>query len=187
MRLVFVGPPGSGKGTQAKLLRERAGLTVIGTGDMLREAIRHGTHLGKQVESCLAAGRLVPDDLINEVVAELFRRDDHPVRFVIDGYPRTLAQAESFESMLRQHGLALEHVLHFVLPDDDVIRRLSGRLVQQQRTDDDEETVRRRLAQYHQSTQDMVEFYRHKGLLRVIDATQEVETVYRSIMALLGA
>src|SRR5262245_21901804 len=101
MRLVFVGPPGSGKGTQAALLREGHGFTVIGTGDILRDAVKRGTPLGKQVESYLAAGRLVPDDLINEVVADLFRRDDHPVRFVMDGYPRTLAQADAFEDILK--------------------------------------------------------------------------------------
>ena len=95
MRLVFLGPPGSGKGTQARLLNDRLGLAVIGTGDILRDAVRRGTPLGKQVQAYLFSGRLAPDDLVNEVVAELFRRPDHPSRFVLDGYPRTLPQAVS--------------------------------------------------------------------------------------------
>jgi adenylate kinase len=187
MRLVFVGPPGSGKGTQAALLRERHGMTVIGTGDILRDAVRRGTPLGEQVGACLAAGRLVSDDLINDVVAELFRRDDHPVRFVMDGYPRTLAQADAFAAILGQTGLDLRHVLQFVLPDEDVIRRLSGRRVAQQRADDTAETVRKRLTLYHECADDLVEHYRRLGLLRVIDATQDVDAVHRAIVPYLGA
>jgi adenylate kinase len=187
MRLVFVGPPGSGKGTQARLLRERHGLTVIGTGDILRDAVKDNTPLGRQVASCLTSGRLVSDDLVNELVAELFRRDDHPVKFVMDGYPRTLAQAAAFEEILRTSALDLRHVLQFVLPDDEVIRRLGGRLVQQQRSDDGEETVRKRVALYRGYADTLVEHYRQKGLLRVIDATQDVETVHRAIVPLLGA
>jgi len=187
MRLVFVGPPGSGKGTQAKLLRDRYGLTVIGTGDILRDAVKQRTPLGVQVESCLTAGRLVPDDLMNEMVAELFRRPDHPVNFILDGYPRTLSQAESLDAVLRQSGLDLPHVVQFVLPDEEVVRRLSGRLLAERRTDDGAETVRKRLELYHDYADPLVEHYRRKGLLRVIDATQDVEKVHQQIVPYLGA
>src|SRR5438445_7534502 len=181
MRLGFVGPPGSGKGTQAKLLRERRGFTVIGTGDIFRDAVKRRTPLGLQVESCLASGRLVPDELVNELVAELFRRDDRPVRFVLDGYPRTVGQAEALYPTLRRYHLELQHVFQFVLPDEEVIRRLVGRLAQEQRADDGAETVRKRLAVYHESADALVEHYRRKGLLRVIDATQDIEKVYQTI------
>src|SRR5262245_14601665 len=181
MRLVFVGPPGSGKGTQARLLRERRGYTVIGTGAIFRDAVKRRTPLGVQVESYLVNGRLVPDELVNELVAELFRRDDRPVRFVLDGYPRTLGQAEALYNLLHRSGQMLQHVFQFVLPDEEVIRRLDGRRTQEQRRDDAAETVRKRLALYHESTDALVEFYRRKGLLRELDAAQDVEKVYKQI------
>src|SRR4051794_9635730 len=149
MRLVFLGPPGSGKGTQARLLHERRGVAVIGTGDILRDAVRRGTPLGKQVESYLVSGRLVPDDLVNEIVADLFRRDERPSQFVMDGYPRTLPQAVSFETVLHQAGQDLEHVIWFDVPGEELVRRLSGRRLTECRRDDTAETVRKRLEVYH--------------------------------------
>jgi adenylate kinase len=181
MRLVFVGPPGSGKGTQAKLLRERRGYTVIGTGDILRDAVKRQTPLGLQVKSCLHSGRLVPDELVNELIAEVFRRDDRPARFVLDGYPRTVGQAEALDAVLRRTGEDVQHVFQFVLPDEEVIRRLGGRRTQEHRVDDDAETVRKRLVVYDDSADALVEHYRRQGLLREIDAGQDVEKVYRQI------
>src|SRR5262245_33988209 len=105
MRLILFGPPGSGKGTQAKLLGQRMGLAHIATGDILREAVRLGTPAGRQAEPYVVGGGLVPDDLVNELVADLFRRPDRPERFVLDGYPRTVAQAASFDQVLRQQFL----------------------------------------------------------------------------------
>jgi adenylate kinase len=187
MRLVFIGPPGSGKGTQARLLKERLGLVPIGTGDILREAVRDGGALGKKVAPFLQSGQLAPDDLVNELVADLFRRDNHPTKFVLDGYPRTLAQAASFEAVLRQTQLDLKKVLKFTLPDEEVVRRLGGRLVEQGRDDDGAETVRKRLAIYQDGIKDLVEYYRRQGLLRIIDATADVEAVYQNIAALCAA
>src|SRR4051794_22229435 len=181
MRLVFVGPPGSGKGTQAKLLRERRGYTVIGTGDILRDAVRRQTPLGSQVKSYLHSGRLVPDDLVNELIAELFRRDDRPARFVLDGYPRTVGQADALDAVLRGIGQGVQHVFQFVLPDEEVIRRLVGRRTQEQRVDDEAETVRKRLIVYHDYADELVEHYRRMGFLREVDAAQDVEKVYRQI------
>src|SRR5262249_21170742 len=128
MRLILLGPPGCGKGTQAKLLSSRQGLLHISTGDILREAVERKTPIGQRVESYLNSGRLAPDDLVNEVVAERFRRDDRPERFVLDGYPRTLAQAASFDQVLRQQFLDLTAVLLFVIADGEIVRRLAGRL-----------------------------------------------------------
>src|SRR6266852_4530802 len=127
MRLILIGPPGSGKGTQAKLLGDRLGLVHIATGDILREAIRLGTAAGRKAEPFVNNGKLVPDDLVNELVADRFRRPDRPERFVLDGYPRTLAQAASFDQVLRQQFLDLTAVLVFRVRDEEIVRRLSGR------------------------------------------------------------
>src|SRR5260370_32004224 len=127
MRLILFGPPGSGKGTQAKLLSKRLNLVHIGTGDILREAIRQNSPLGRLAEPYVVKGQLVPDDLINEVIADRFRRPDRPERFVIDGYPRTVAQAASFDQILRQQFLDLTAALLFQVDDEEIVRRMSGR------------------------------------------------------------
>lgn len=185
MRLVFVGPPGCGKGTQAKLLRDRLGFTVIGTGDIFRAAIAADGPIGRNVKPYLETGRLVPDELVNDVVADYFRRDDRPVRFVMDGYPRTLAQAMAFDAVLRQAFLDLTAAVLFDLTDDEVVRRLGGRRLTEHRPDDDEATVRKRLNVYRSNTEPMIAHYRRHGLLHEIDATGDVETVYQRIVALL--
>ena len=186
MRLVFLGPPGSGKGTQARLLNERLGVPVIGTGDILRDAVRRGTTLGKKVEEYLVSGRLAPDDLVNEVVADLFRRDDRPTRFIMDGYPRTLPQAKSFESVLHDARQDLEWAVHFTVPTEELVRRLSGRREVEGRNDDGAETVRKRLEIYRASTEPLVEHFREEGILREVDATRDVESVYQSIVRACG-
>src|SRR5262249_53857862 len=127
MRLILIGPPGSGKGTQAKLLSSRLGLTHIGTGDILREAGRHNTPLGQIALPYMRSGQLVPDGLVNDIVAEHFRKDDRLERFVMDGYTRTLAQAASFDQVLRQQFLDLTAVLLFLVDDQEIIRRMTGR------------------------------------------------------------
>lgn len=185
MRLVLVGPPGCGKGTQAKLLRDRLGYLVIGTGDIFRAAIAADGPIGRQVKPYLESGRLVPDDLVNEVVADYFRRDDRPTKFVMDGYPRTMAQAVAFDAVLRQTFLDLNAAIQFVLTDDEVVRRLSGRRMTEQRADDDDATVRKRLEVYRANTEPLIEHYRRNGLIREIDATGDVQTVYQRIVALL--
>jgi adenylate kinase len=126
MRLVLFGPPGSGKGTQARLLQERLGLRYIATGDALREAIRQQTPTGKAAKPYIDDGRLVPDDLVNQLVTDIFLCDSRPRCFVLDGYPRTLQQARAFDELLKDLGLNLNAVLQFVIPDDEVVRRLGG-------------------------------------------------------------
>jgi adenylate kinase len=209
MRLILVGPPGSGKGTQAKLLCERLGLAHIGTGDILREAVRLRTPAGLRAEPYVASGQLVPDDLVNELVADRFRRDDRPERFVLDGYPRTRAQAASFDQVLRQQFLDLSAVVLLRVDDEEIVRRLSGRwscpvckatyhatlkpprvpgkcdvcgnaLIQ--RVDDREDTIRERLRVYHQNTEGMIDHYRAQGLVREVDGVGDIETIYRNIV-----
>ncbi|HET6573240.1 MAG TPA: adenylate kinase [Fimbriiglobus sp.] len=216
MRLVLVGPPGSGKGTQAELLVKRLGLTYVGTGEILRDAIRRQTDLGRQVEQTIKQGLLVPDPIVNDLVAELFRGAQRPDRFVMDGYPRTLAQAVAFDALLRQQFLRLDAVVNLTIEDDEVVRRISGRwccsnvacavcyhqtarppraagqcdvcgspLVH--RADDREETVRRRLAEFHKTTDAPLEYYDQLGLLRNVSALDAVETIFSNILKALPA
>lgn len=212
MRLILVGPPGSGKGTQAKLLAAREHLTHISTGDILREGIRTDTPLGRLARPFMQSGQLVPDDLVNELVADRFRRDDRPDRFVLDGYPRTLAQANSFDQVLRQQFLSLTAVVLFAIDDEEIIRRLSGRWTcplcsttynvinrppqrpdicdkdgtpLMQREDDKECTVRERLRAYHRNTQGLIPYYRDQGLVREVTAAGDVEAIYANLVQVL--
>jgi adenylate kinase len=209
MRLILVGPPGSGKGTQAKLLCERQGLAYIGTGDIIREAVRSGTPLGKQAAPFMVSGQLVPDSLADELVAERLQRADRPDRFLLDGYPRTVAQAVALDKLLRKLDLKLCAVVFLVVDDDEIVRRLSGRWncpvcnatyhvtmkpprrpgvcdecgsVLQQREDDREDTIRHRLAVYHASTADIVPYYWRQGLLREVPGVGDIETIYQNIV-----
>jgi adenylate kinase len=212
MRLILVGPPGSGKGTQAQLLSQRLGLAHISTGDILREAVCRGTPLGQLVGPIMTTGKLVSDDLMNEVVAERFRKDDRPENFVLDGYPRTRAQAASFDQVLRQQFLDLTVVLLLLVDDEEIIRRLAGRrtcpkckntyhvmnkpprkpdtcdncgteLIQ--RADDKEETLRERLRVYHENTMGMIAYYRAQGLLREVSGVGNIEQIYTKIIKVL--
>jgi adenylate kinase len=214
MRLILVGPNNSGKGTQAKFLRERLGLAHISTGDILREARSLGSPAGKQAASFMDAGQLVPDALVNELVADVFRRENRPENFVLDGYPRTLAQAAALDPVLRQQFLnPIEHVIVLHVPDHELVRRAKGRWVCPkdqtpynidskppkqsglcdlcqtpliQRADDQEETVCNRLKVYHESTEAMLDFYRNGGLVRDISGEGDMETVYGRIKKALG-
>jgi adenylate kinase len=212
MRLILVGPPGSGKGTQAKLLSSRLGLAHIGTGDILREAGRQNTPLGQTALPYMRSGQLVPDDLVNEIVAEHFRSEDRPERFVLDGYPRTLAQAASFDQVLRQQFLDLTAVLLFIVDDQEIIARMTGRrscpqckatyhLIYRpprnpgicdvcgtkliQRVDDQEETVRERLSVYHANLAELIPYYRAQGLLREVPGVGDIEHIYARIVEIL--
>src|SRR5262245_54810267 len=129
MRLILLGPPGSGKGTQANLLATDYDLQHIATGDILRDAIRRNTAAGSQARSYVESGRLVPDALVNDLIRELFAHDTPPTRFVMDGYPRTLAQAVVFNEILHQCNLPLDRVVLIKVPDDDIVRRADGRRV----------------------------------------------------------
>jgi adenylate kinase len=209
MRLILVGPPGSGKGTQARLLSKRVGLTHISTGDILREAGRQATQLGLMARAYMDRGLFVPDELVNDLISERFRRDDRPERFVMDGYPRTRLQALAFQQVLDKHDLPLTAVVLLVVSEKEVLRRLTGRwscptckrvyhvlnnpphrpgycdddgtaLVQ--RVDDLEATVRERLRVYHEMTLPMVELFRQQRLLLEVPAEGEIEVIYQTMM-----
>ena len=214
MRLVLVGPPGSGKGTQAKRLIKTYGLTYVGTGDILREAIRLRTAVGLEAEPLIKRGLLVPDPIVNEVVADLFRGPHRPARFVMDGYPRTYAQAVAFDALLRQQFLKLDAVINLAIPDEDVVSRISYRRVCSNpacamlyhlyasppkvsglcdlcgsvlmlRDDDAEDTVRRRLVEFHKNTDDLLAHYQRQGMVRDISALDPVDTIFANIQAAL--
>jgi len=211
MRLVLIGPPGSGKGTQAKLLADRLALRYIGTGVILRDAIAHGTPMGKMAEPYLRDGKYVPDRLVNQLIAELFRGYERPAQFVMDGYPRTTAQAIAFNHLLAEEGLPLDGVVRLVIEDDEVVQRLGGRWScpnpscgasyhlrnrppkvagvcdlcgtrLSQRPDDREETIRRRLEVFHSTTNQLIEHYRELEMLRDVSALDSVETIYDNIV-----
>jgi adenylate kinase len=182
MRLILLGPPGGGKGTQAKLLSQRNHLEHIGTGDLLREAIRQNTPTGALARPFVEAGKLAPDELVNALVAERFARDDRPKRFVMDGYPRTVAQAAMFDAVLRQWFLPLSAVVLMTVADEEIVRRLARR----KREDDKEETVRTRLVEYHKNTEELIPHYRAQGLLREVSGEGEIEQVYCNLMKALN-
>jgi adenylate kinase len=213
MRLALVGPPGCGKGTQAKLLTERLGLRDIGTGDILRLAVKNDTAAGRLAEPYLKTGQLAPDDLVNELVADLFRGPDRPEHFVLDGYPRTVSQARWFDPFIHKEGLDLTAVILFSVDDDEVVRRIEGRRVCPacgavyhvtdrppqnesvcnrdgvalvQRPDDREEVIRARLKVYHDSTDALVEYYRKVGLLREVSALAAIESIYSTVLKLIN-
>jgi len=212
MRLILLGPPGSGKGTQAKLLSSRLNLAHVGTGDILREAVRQNTPLGLKVKPYIGPGKLAPDDLVNEVVSERFRGDKRPERFVMDGYPRTLAQAASFDQLLRQEFMDLSAVILLVVEDSEIIKRLTGRLICPnckrpyhlvnnpprsdrvcddcglpliQRSDDQEPTVRKRLSDYRANTPGLIGHYQPRGLLHEVAGVGEIEEIYGRIHQVL--
>lgn len=212
MRLILIGPPGSGKGTQAKLLSDKLSLMHLSTGDILREEISKKSPLGQRAQGFVTNGKLVPDDLVNEMVAERFT--GRPTRFVADGYPRTLPQAAAFEQVLRQQFLDLSAVVHLIVDDNEIVQRLSGRwncsqckatyhivhkppkvtglcdtckLPLTQREDDKEETVRKRLAIFHQQTIDLIDHYRRAGLLREVLGRGDIQDIHRTILTALPA
>lgn len=181
MNLLVLGPQGSGKGTQAKRISAAHGIPHVSTGDMFRTAIAEGTELGRRVEPILASGELVPDDLTVALIRERLAASDAAPGFVLDGFPRNLAQAEALDVMLDAIGRALDAVLFFDLSDEVAIERIHGRAVEEGREDDTPEAVARRLAIYHEQTEPVVERYRATGKLVPLHAERTVEQVSSEI------
>jgi len=212
MNIVFLGPPGAGKGTQAKILVERYGIPQISTGDMLREHRAKGTELGKKAQEYMDKGQLVPDEIILGMVKERLSQPDCEKGFILDGFPRTVAQAEALDQLLAEMGKKLDFALALVVPDELLVERLTGRRTCKncgmmyhikykppkvegkcdvrggelyQRPDDNEETVRNRLKVYHESTAPLIEYYKNKGLLREIDGSKSIEEITQQIIQIL--
>jgi adenylate kinase len=185
LNILMLGPQGSGKGTQAKLISAQYGVPHIATGDMLREAIANGTELGREVEPILERGDLVPDHLMISLIRERLMRKDTGEGFVLDGFPRTMAQAEALDVMLREIGRELTIVFELQLSDDECLARLLRRAQLEGRTDDTPEVVRHRLKLYHQETEPLIEHYRATGNLVGIHAERSIPEVFSEIQAAL--
>ena len=181
-RIVLLGPPGAGKGTQAQLLAARVGVPAISTGDMLRAAKAAGSELGRRVGGVMDAGGLVDDALMAEVVRERLAEPDTARGYLLDGYPRTLPQAETLSGILRDAGQALDAVLLIAVPEEELVRRALLR----KRDDDTEEVIRERQRVYREKTEPLIGYYRERGLLREIDGNRPVEEVTSRMYAALG-
>jgi adenylate kinase len=214
MRIVLMGPPGAGKGTQAKLMRERTGMAHISTGDLLRQAVAAQTELGLAAKGYMDRGELVPDSLVIGMIDHCLRGDGVASSFMLDGFPRTVAQAEALDGTLQGRHAPLEHVVSLAVPREELVRRLSGRRTclqcgamfhlafdpprqagvcdrcggtLYQRDDDREETIRARLDVYDRSTAPLENFYRARGLLREIDGTGSAADVLDRVLVRLEA
>ena len=186
--IVILGPPGAGKGTQGKLIAAEAGIPHINTGDMFRAECAAGTELGEEVKTILDDGDLVPDDLTIEVVRARLAQDDTTDGFILDGFPRTLAQAEALDRVLAElDGGELSTVLDFEIPDEIAVQRLLGRAAVEGRSDDLPDLIRHRLDVYHEKTEPLVEYYRTRGLLVPIHADRSVEEVFSEVQQVLEA
>jgi len=208
-RIVFLGPPGAGKGTQASLLSEKYGIRKISTGDILREAVRRGTELGKKAKKYMDAGDLVPDDIIIGLIEEQIEGIDS---FILDGFPRTMKQAEALDRLLSERDKPLSHVIFVNVPDEEIVKRLTARRVCPncgavynmiynppkrdeicdvcgtplvQRSDDREDVIRNRLKVYRESTAPLIDYYRGKGIFYEVDGVGKVEEVLKRIEGVL--
>jgi adenylate kinase len=214
MDLILLGPPGAGKGTQAKLMVEKWGVPQISTGDILRGAVREGTPLGLEARRYMEAGQLVPDQVVIGIIDQRVGRPDCAKGFILDGFPRTLPQAEALEGILSARGRRIDHVVCITVGDEELVKRLAGRRICRscqepyhllfnpprvaetcdrcggevyQRTDDSEATVRERLLVYHRQTSPLADFYRARGLLREVPGTGGIEEIFGRIRAVVEA
>ena len=212
LRLVIFGPPGSGKGTQSKLISELYGIPHISTGDIFRDEMARGSRLGRLAEEYISKGLLVPDEVVVEMVRERLLREDCKPGFILDGFPRTLRQAEELDRILEELGGRLDAVINLVVDEEEVVRRITLRRVCSvcgaiyhlefnppkrpgvcdrcggklyQREDDTEEVVRKRLEVYRTQTEPILRYYREKGLVRDVDGNPSIEEVFEQVKAVL--
>jgi adenylate kinase len=214
MNLILLGPPGAGKGTQARRLEDTRGLVQLSTGDMLRAMVAEGGPLGQQAKEIMAAGKLMPDDLMVEIIGARISKPDVANGFILDGFPRTVAQAEALDAMLADKGLKLHHVIEMRVVDEVLVERVTGRYTCakcgkgyhdvfekpkvegvcdscggtefKRRADDNAETVTTRLSQYHQQTAPILPYYQDHGVLKTVDGMADIDEVSRQIEAILA-
>lgn len=187
MRLVLLGPPGAGKGTQAKEISDHFGIPAISTGDIFRANVGKGTPLGLEAKRYMDAGEYVPDSVTNAMVADRIDQDDCKGGFLLDGYPRTLAQVAELDAMLTARGEPLDVVLELTADTDEVVTRLLGRAAIEGRADDTEDVIRRRLEVYAEQTEPLAAVYAERGILRRVDGMGDVGEVTARLVAALGA
>ena len=187
MRIVLLGAPGSGKGTQAKRLKVDLGIAHISTGDLLRAAVKAGTPLGLKAKAVMESGQLVSDGIVLGLLEERLAEPDTKSGFILDGYPRNLAQANALDALLARVGQPLDAVVKLNVPDAAIVKRCEIRFEQEHRADDNPETVRKRLGVYAEQTTPVADFYAQRGLLTEIDGVGEIEAIGDRVFAALRA
>ena len=214
MKIIMLGAPGAGKGTQAKQIAAKYEIPHISTGDIFRANIKEGTELGKKAKAFMDKGELVPDELTCDLVVDRISKPDAANGYVLDGFPRTIPQAESLTKALSERGEAVDYAVNVDVPDENIINRMSGRRAclncgatyhivynpskkegicdtcgQQLvlRDDDKPETVKKRLSVYHDQTQPLIDYYKNEGILAEVDGTKDMEEVFQDIVNILGA
>ncbi len=213
MNIMLFGAPGAGKGTQAKYIIEKYGIPQISTGDILRAAVKEGTPMGLEAKACMEAGKLVSDEIIIGIIKDRLAKEDCKKGFILDGFPRTIAQAEALEVLMKEMGIKLDKVISLNVPDELIVGRVVGRRVCKecggsfhvefnpskvegvcdfcggeliQRKDDSAETVGKRLQEYHTQTAPLFDFYMSRGILADIDGTKEIDEITKEIFNILG-
>ncbi len=187
MNLILLGPPGAGKGTQAKRLEEKFGVKQLSTGDMLRAAVASGSDIGKEAKAVMDAGQLVSDDIIVRMISERVEEPDCAKGFILDGFPRNVAQADALDQMLAQKGLKIDHVIEFRVDEERMIDRILKRAAEEGRSDDNEDTLRKRMDVYRQQTAPIIPYYQGKGALKTVDGMKPMDDVTKDLEQILAA
>ncbi len=187
IRLLLIGPPGAGKGTQAALLAKRFGIPAISTGDIFRENVAGKTELGVEAKGYMDRGEYVPDDLTNALVRDRLSKPDCQDGFLLDGYPRTIDQVHELDDILRENGTKLDIVVQLTADTEEIVSRLANRALEQGRTDDTPEVIRTRQAVYEEQTAPLIDVYASRSLVAKVDGLGEVKTVTARIAEVLGA
>jgi len=185
-RILLLGPPGAGKGTQAERLVEDFQIPQISTGDMLRAAVADGTDVGREAKGYMDRGDLVPDSVVIGVAGERLAKDDAAGGFILDGFPRTVAQARALDELLERIGSKLERCVALVVDEEAVVKRLLKRAEIEGRSDDNEETIRNRMSVYHDSTKPLIDYYDERGLVAEVDGMGSVDEIAARIREALG-
>jgi adenylate kinase len=185
MNIILLGPPGSGKGTQGHLLSQQYEIPAISTGAILRAAVQDGTALGLLAKGYMSHGALVPDELVIDIVKERLSQADSSNGFILDGFPRTVAQAEALEHMLDEMGKAIDYVINIEVPPGELLKRLAGRRDAEGRVDDTDEAIKHRLKVYQTDTEPLIAFYRRKNLLYAVPGVGSIEEIFQRIVVAL--